>query len=81
MANRVGDSVLAWEDMRSGSAGSRRAVVRRSDGAEGVAIAWMADEILVCEGDLIGKTQEQIGALHFARDREYLQRDDPPEPA
>ncbi len=26
-----------------------------------------------CEGDLIGKTQTELRALHFRRDREWLQ--------
>jgi hypothetical protein len=28
---------------------------------------------LVCEGDLIGKTEEQLRSLHFRRDRNWLQ--------
>ena len=32
-----------------------------------------ADEILVCEGDLIGKTRVQLRSLHFRRDRDWLQ--------
>jgi hypothetical protein len=28
---------------------------------------------MVCEGDLIGKTRDQIGSLHFRRDRDWLQ--------
>ena len=43
--------VLRFEDLPLGSRGSRRAVVRWSDGSEGEALAWYADEILVCEGD------------------------------
>ena len=31
------------------------------------------DEVLVCEGDLIGKTREQFRSLHFRRDRNWLQ--------
>jgi hypothetical protein len=65
--------VLGFEDLPPGSRGSRRAVVRWSDGAEGEALTWYADEILVCEGDLIGKTREQLRALHFRRDRDWLQ--------
>ena len=44
-----------------------------SDGTESEALSWFADEILVCEGDLIGKTREQLRALHFRRDRDWLQ--------
>ena len=43
--------VLRFEDLPLGSRGSRRAIVRWSDGTEGEALSWFADEILVCEGD------------------------------
>jgi hypothetical protein len=43
--------VLRFEDLPLGSRGTRRAVVRWSDGSEGEALTWYADEILVCEGD------------------------------
>jgi hypothetical protein len=43
--------VLRFEDLPLGSRGSRRAIVRWSDGSEGDAMAWYADEVLVCEGD------------------------------
>lgn len=65
--------VLRFEDLPLGSRGSRRAVVRWSDGSEGEALTWYADEILVCEGDLVGKTREQLRSLHFHRDRDWLQ--------
>ena len=64
--------VLRFEDLPLGSRGSRRAVVRWSDGTEGEALSWFADEVLVCEGDLIGKTREQLRSLHFRRDRDWL---------
>jgi hypothetical protein len=38
--------VLRFEDLPLGSRGSRRAVVRWSDGTEGKALTWYADEIL-----------------------------------
>jgi len=60
------------EVLRLASRGSRRAVVRWSDGTETETLSWFADEILVCEGDLIGKTREQLRALHFRRDRDWL---------
>ena len=41
--------VLRFEDLPPGSPGSRRAVVRWSDGSEGEALSWFADEILACE--------------------------------
>jgi hypothetical protein len=65
--------VLRFEDLPLGSRGTRRAVVRWSDGSEGEALTWYADEILICEGDLLGKTREQLRSLHFHRDRDWLQ--------
>jgi hypothetical protein len=47
--------------------------VRWSDGSDGEALTWYADEILIREGDLIGKTREQLRGLHFRRDRDWLQ--------
>jgi hypothetical protein len=38
--------VLRFEDLPLGSRGSRRAVVRWSDGTEGEALTWYAEEIL-----------------------------------
>ncbi len=49
--------VLRFEDLPLGWRGSRRAVVRWSDGSEGDGLTWYADEVLVCEGDLVGKTR------------------------
>ena len=65
--------VVCFEDLPPGSLASRRAVVRWSDGTEGEALRWYADEVLVCEGDLIGKTQAELRSLHFRRDRDWLQ--------
>jgi hypothetical protein len=67
------EEVLAFEDLPAGSLASRRVVVRWSDGTVGEALRWYGDEVLVCEGDLIGKTHEQLRALHFRRDRDWLQ--------
>ena len=47
----VVEEVLRFENLPVGSAGSRRAIVRWSDGTEDAAFSWYADEILVCEGD------------------------------
>jgi hypothetical protein len=69
----VVEEVLRFEDVPLGSAGSRRAIVRWSDGSESVAVAFYVDEVLFCEGDLVGKTQSQIRSLHFGRDRDWLQ--------
>jgi hypothetical protein len=65
--------VLSFEPLAIGETASRRAVVQWSDGSTGEALRWYADEILICEGDLIGKTAEQLRSLHFRRDRDFLQ--------
>ena len=67
------DEVLRFEDVPLGSPGSRRAIVRWSDGTESAAVTFYADEVLFCEGDLVGKTQSQVRSLHFGRDRDWLQ--------
>jgi hypothetical protein len=69
----VVDEVLRFANLPVGSSGTRRAVVRWSDGTEGTALAWYGDEILICEGDLVGQTQDQLRSLHFRRDRDWLQ--------
>ena len=69
----VVSEVLRFENLPPESTGSRRAVVRWSDGAESEALRWYVDEVLICEGDLIGKTREQLRSLHFRRDRNWLQ--------
>lgn len=71
--NPVVQEVLRFEDLPPGSRASRRAVVRWSDGSEGEAIRYYQDEVLVSEGDLLGKTQDEIRSLHFRRDRDWLQ--------
>ncbi len=68
----VVEEVLRFEDLPVGSMASRRAVVRWSDGSESEALRWFDDEVLVSEGDLVGKTREQIRSLHFRRDRDWL---------
>jgi hypothetical protein len=67
------EEVLRFESLPLGSTGTRRAIVRWSDGTESPAMTWYEDEILVCEGDLIGKTGAEIRSLHFRRDRDWLQ--------
>ena len=69
----VVEEVLRFEDLSAGSLASRRVVVRWSDGAVGEGLRWYGDEVLVCEGDVVGKTREQLRSLHFRRDREWLQ--------
>jgi hypothetical protein len=73
MPSPVVAEVLRFEDLPLGSAATRRAIARWSDGTESVALSWYGDEILVCEGDLLGKTREQLRSLHFRRDRDWLQ--------
>jgi hypothetical protein len=67
------EEVLRFEDLPPDSLASRRVVVRWSDGTVGEALRWVADEVLVSEGDLLGKTREQLRSLHFRRDRDWLQ--------
>jgi hypothetical protein len=69
----VVQEVLRFEELPLGSLGTRRAVVRWRDGSEGEAIRLYSDELLVCEGDLLGRTREQLRSLHFRRDRDWLQ--------
>lgn len=68
--------VLRIEEPAPGE-GRRRVIVRWSDGSTGEAAAYFSDEVLLSEGDIVGRTRGEVRALHFARDREYLQRDDP----
>jgi hypothetical protein len=65
--------VVRFDDLPLGSPASRRAIVRWSDRTEGQALAWYSDEILICEGDLVGKTMAELRSLHFRRDRDWLQ--------
>ena len=71
--NPIVEEVLRFEDLPPGSLASRRAIVRWSDGSEREAIRYYADEVLICEGDLVGKSQAEIRSLHFRRDRDWLQ--------
>ena len=72
-AEPVVEEVLRFEDVPLGSTGSRRVIVRWSDGTEGEAVRFYADEVLFSEGDVLGKTRSQLGSLHFRRDRDWLQ--------
>ena len=69
----VVEQVVRFEELPLGSLGSRRAIVRWSDGTQSEAITWYADEIHITEGDLLAKTAEQLRNLHFHRDRDWLQ--------
>ena len=51
MSERVVVEVTAFEALPQGDSGSRRALVRWSDGSTGEALRWYQDEILFCEGD------------------------------
>jgi hypothetical protein len=73
MSETTVESVVSFEELPLGSNGSRRAVVRWSDGTFSEALRGFDDEILVSEGDLIGKTAEQLTALKFRRDKDWLQ--------
>ncbi|QEC48542.1 hypothetical protein FSW04_13850 [Baekduia soli] len=65
--------VLRFETPPLGSRGDRLAIVRWSDGTEGAALLWFSDEVLLSEGDFIGKTAEELRSLLFRRDRDCLQ--------
>ena len=66
------EEVLRFEQLPVGSTASRRVLVRWSDGTKGEALRYYHDEVLVCEGDVLGKTREQLRSLHFSRDRDWL---------
>jgi hypothetical protein len=36
-------------------------------------LRWWDDEVLFCEGDLLGKSESELRKLHFQRDRDWLQ--------
>jgi hypothetical protein len=67
------EEVLRVEDLPPGALAGRRMIVRWSDGTEGEAVRFYQDEVLFSEGDMVGKTREQIRSLHFRRDRDWLQ--------
>jgi hypothetical protein len=72
VADRVVVEVVSVDPLPIRASGSRRAVVRWSDGSVGEALRWWDDELLFCEGDLLGKTEAQLRSLHFRRDRDHL---------
>jgi hypothetical protein len=75
VTERTITQVLTIEPLPLGADGSRRALVRWSDGTTGEAMRWFDDEILFSKGDLLGKTEAQVRSLHFKRDRDYLRAD------
>jgi hypothetical protein len=64
--------VVRLEELPPESLASHRAIVRWSDGSEGEALTWYADELHITEGELLGKTAEQLRSLHFRKDRDWL---------
>lgn len=75
MSEPVVLEVVSIEALPLSAKGSRRAIVKWSDGSVGEALRWYDDEILFSEGDLIGKTGAHLSRLHCERDRDYLQSD------
>lgn len=67
-SNPTVEEVVRFEGLPFGAFGGRRAVARWSDGSVSEAIRWHSERLLFCEGDLIGKTREQIRSLHLERD-------------
>ncbi len=57
--------VLRFEDLPPGSLGSRRAVVRWSDGTEGEALRWYEDEVL-SPVDHVGRQSRRLNAGNSA---------------
>jgi hypothetical protein len=70
-------AVLAFEALPLGRRGSRRAIVRWSDGTQGEALRWFDDEIAVREADLLGRAADEIRRLHFGGDRAFLRAPGP----
>ena len=64
---------VTFEVLPVGSSASRRAIGRWSDGNEDELLRWYSDELQFREIDLLGKTREEIRALHFRRDRDWMQ--------
>jgi hypothetical protein len=71
-ADAIVVEVASFEELPVGSSGSRRAIVWWSDGSLGEALRWWDDEVLLCEGDLIGKTRAELRALKGRRDLDFL---------
>jgi hypothetical protein len=67
--------VVWFEALPLEARGFRRAIVRWSDGSVGEALRWYDDEVLVSEGDVLGKTQTELRQLHGLRGRDCLHRD------
>ena len=75
ISERVVVEVVSIEALPPGAPGSRRALVRWDGGSVSEALRWWDDEVLFCEGDLLGKGEAELRSLHFRRDRDYLRSD------
>jgi hypothetical protein len=67
--------VVRVEESDDGSE-RRHVIVRWSDGSVDRGVSYFPDEVLISEGDMVGKTAAELRRLHFTRDRDYLQRGD-----
>ena len=63
--------VVGFEELPFGAPGSRRAVARWRDGSVSEALRWRSG-VLICEGDLIGKTREELQSLHLRREQDRI---------
>ncbi len=68
--------VVAIEPLPLGANGSRRAVVRWSDGETGEALRWFGDEFLFSEGRLHRQERGPAAEPPLQADRDYLQSTD-----
>ena len=62
---------VGFEELPFGAPGSRRAVARWSDGSVSEALRWRSG-VLICEGDMIGKTREELRSLHLRREQDWI---------
>lgn len=67
--------VTEARELPLGSNGSRELEVRWSDGSVS-AFSFYAEEVLLSEGDVVGRTLPEIRELLHRRDVGHLQRDD-----
>ena len=63
--------VMRFENLPLGSRGTRRAIVRWSDGSESEALTWYTDEILLCEGDHGNSRLMALGSRNARRQRHW----------
>lgn len=78
MTQPVVTEVVEVEDLPPISGGSRQITVRWNDGTTSVALRFYPDEILVSEGDLVGRTAEEVRSLVHRRDVEFLRESPSP---